>query len=110
MVVVKHELSLYSVDNYAKAPSKLSCGHQMADHDRPVTKMLLDGIWVPAPDNPGAYGRTYGDEIYRHVLHVKSSKNTYNDQDAEFRTYGQFFLYTICNYTLDAMLHLSMHV
>ena len=47
--------------------------------------MLLDGVWVPAPDNPGAYGRTYGDEIYRHVLHVKSSTNTYNEQEAEFR-------------------------
>ena len=85
MVVVKHDASRYTLDHYAKAPSKLQCGHQVADHGRPGTTMLLDGVWVPAPDNPGAYGRTYGDEIYRHVLHVKSSTNTYNEQEAEFR-------------------------
>ena len=53
MVVVKHEGSKFTADHYAKAPSNLRCGHQMVDKGRPETKMLLDGYWLPAPDNPG---------------------------------------------------------
>ena len=53
MVIVKHEGSKFTADHYAKAPSKLQCGHQMVDKGRPETKMLLDGYWLPAPDNPG---------------------------------------------------------
>ena len=33
----------------------------------------------PGPDYPGKYGRTYGDAILRHVLHVKPSTKTYNE-------------------------------
>ena len=84
-VKLGHKFSDYTIDNFAKAPYSLRCGHQLTDHKRPGTKMLLDGIWVPAPDNPGAYGRTYGNEIYRHVLWVESSNNVYNDKHAEFR-------------------------
>ena len=74
----------YTLDHYAIPPSYLKCGHQSTDKNRPETKMLIDGIWVPAPDNPGAYGRTYGDEILRHVLWVVSKDNVYNDIDAKF--------------------------
>ena len=87
-VKLGHKFSDYTIDNFAKAPYSLQCGHQFTDHNRSGTKMLLDGVWVPAPDNPGAYGRTYGNEIYRHILWVESSQNIYNDKDAEFKRYS----------------------
>ena len=80
-ITIKHLATGYTTDNYAKAPSKLKCGHG----HRGRTFIKLDGIWIPGPDNPGKYGRTYGDEILRHVLHVKSSTNTYNNVEAAFR-------------------------
>ena len=83
-VTIRHIETSYSMDNYAKAPSKLKCGHQSAK-GRPRTLIKLDGFYVPGPDNPGKYGRTYGSEILRHVLHVKSSTNAYNDQKASFK-------------------------
>ena len=60
-VKLNHKKSGCTVDHYANDANKdLKCGHQTVDHNRPGTKMLLDGILVPGPDNPGLYGRTYG--------------------------------------------------
>ena len=85
-ITIKHVITDYSLDNYAKAPSKLKCGHQI-EKGRTRTLVKLDGVFVPGPDNPGKYGRTYGSEILRHVLHVKSSSNAYDDQEAQFKRY-----------------------
>ena len=86
-VTIRHIETSYSLDNYAKAPSNLKCGHQK-EKDRARTMINLDGFYVPGPDNPGKYGRTYGSEILRHVLHIKSSTNAYNDQKAKFKECG----------------------
>ena len=84
-VKLNHKKSGYTVDHYGKDPNKdLKCGHQTIDHNRPGTKMLLDGIWVPAPDNPGLYGRIYGNEMYRHVPWTVSANNIYNSKVAKF--------------------------
>jgi len=82
---IRHKSSDYTGDHYAIEPDFLACGHQTADHNRPGTKMLLDGIWVPSPDNPGLYGRTYGDEMYRHVPWVVSARTAYNSKVAKFK-------------------------
>ena len=52
-IILKHKASTFSADHYAQPPSFIQCGHQMVDKGRPETKMLLDGNWFPAPDNPG---------------------------------------------------------
>ena len=84
-VKIRHKTSGYTVDHYAKDPNKdLKCGHQKMDHNRPGTKMMLDGTWVPAPDNPGLYGRMYGDEMYRHVPWIVGASNIYNSKVAKF--------------------------
>ena len=83
VITIRHNTTDFTMDNYAKS-SNFQCGHQR-EKGRVETKIKLDGIWLPGPDNPGKYGRTYGNEILRHVLHVKSSKTAYNDLKASFR-------------------------
>ena len=85
-ITVSHDDTGYTIDNYAKAPSKLLCGKQ-ARTGRPRTMINIDGRWLPGPDNPGQYGRIYGDEILQHVLHVVSSKHAYGSITAEFKRY-----------------------
>ena len=83
-ITINHPPTHFTVDNYAKAPSKLHCGRQQ-EKGRARTLIRLGGSWVPGPDNPGKYGRTYGDEILQHVLHVVSKKQAYGNIDAKFK-------------------------
>ena len=83
IITIRHNTTDFTMDNYAKS-SNFQCGHQK-EKGRVETKINIDGVWVPGPDNPGKYGRTYGNEILRHVLHVKSSKTAYNNIKASFR-------------------------
>ena len=82
---VKHPASKFTMDHNAIGLSNLMCGHQSADHNRTNTKMLLDGIWVSAPDNPGSHARLYGDEYLRHVPWVSSANSIYSNKVAKFR-------------------------
>ena len=97
MITIRHNYTSYSIDNYAKS-ANFQCGEQRKK-GRAATKIKLDGIWVPGPDNPGKYGRTYGNEILRHVLHVKSSQTAYNNVKPTFRGYRNFKIYTEKNFT-----------
>ena len=82
---IKHPVSQFTMDFNAIGLSNLLCGHQSADSNRISTKILLDGIWVSAPDNPGSYARLYGDEYLRHVPWVSSTTNIYSDKVAKFQ-------------------------
>ena len=82
---IKHLASTFTMDQNAIELNNLSCGHQLAENNRPNTKTLLDGIWVLAPDNPGSYARRYGNEYLRHVPWVVSSDNIYSDRVAKFK-------------------------
>ena len=81
---VTHKATGIVMDNYGKPPSVLFCGKQERRGRKP-TKVFHGGFWIPGPDNPGKYGRTYGDEILRHVLHVVSSKTAYANLIPKFQ-------------------------
>ena len=83
---MSHKGTSYTIDNYAKAPSKLSCGRQATEGRKP-TMIKLAGFWLPGPDNPGKYARTYGNEFLQHVLHVSARKAAYDNQIPQFKRY-----------------------
>ncbi|CBY14623.1 unnamed protein product [Oikopleura dioica] len=81
--VLHHKKTGFSTDNYAKPIEETACGHQVLK-GRTQTKVNLGGWWVPGPDNPGQYGRHYGDEYLKHVPHVTSSKTAYGATQPRF--------------------------